>query len=129
MTIVFRIALILCALATFAYILRKIRHSEVKIADSTFWFIFALLLVLLAVFPQIAFFLSDIFGIESPANFVFLAIIAVLLIREFFTTVELSQLRNKVVALAQSEALAELKAAEGDERADSDAGAAARKGN
>ena len=126
MTVVFRIALILCALATFAYILRKIRHSEVKIADSTFWFIFALLLVLLAVFPQIAFFLSDIFGIESPANFVFLAIIAVLLIREFFTTVELSQLRNKVVALAQSEALAEIEAAEGEAASDAPASAKPR---
>ena len=121
MTLLFRITLIVCALLVFIYVLRKIRHSEVKIADSTFWFIFALLLVLLAVFPQIAFFLSDIFGIESPANFVFLAIIAVLLIREFFTTVELSQLRNKVVALAQSEALAELEAAEGDGRADAKA--------
>ena len=32
--------------------------------------------------------------------------------REFFTTVELSQLRNKVAALAQAEALAELDAIE-----------------
>ena len=112
MTIVFRIALILCALATFAYILRKIRHSEVKIADSTFWFIFALVILLLAVFPSIAFFFSSIFGIESPSNCVFLAIIAILLVREFFTTVELSQLRNKVAALAQAEALAELDAIE-----------------
>lgn len=112
MTLLFRITLILCALLLFAYILRKIRHSEVKIADSTFWFTFALFIVLLAVFPQIAFFFSNIFGIESPSNFVFLAIIAILLVREFFTTVELSQLRNKVAALAQAEALAELDAIE-----------------
>ena len=112
MTLLFRITLILCALLLFAYILRKIRHSEVKIADSTFWFTFALFIVLLAVFPQIAFFFSNIFGIESPSNFVFLAIIAILLVREFFTTVELSQLRNKVAALAQAEALAEVDIAE-----------------
>ena len=42
------------------------RDAEVKIADSTFWFIFALVIVLLAVFPHIAFFFSNIFGIESP---------------------------------------------------------------
>ena len=100
MTLLFRITLIVCALLVFIYVLRKIRHSELKIADSTFWFIFALVILLLAVFPHIAFFFSNIFGIESPSNCVFLAIIAILLVREFFTTVELSQLRNKVAARA-----------------------------
>ena len=112
MTLLFRITLIVCALLVFIYVLRKIRHSELKIADSTFWFIFALVILLLAVFPSIAFFFSNIFGIESPSNCVFLAIIAILLVREFFTTVELSQLRNKVAALAQAEALAEVDIAE-----------------
>ena len=78
MTLLFRITLIVCALLVFIYVLRKIRHSEVKIADSTFWFIFALVILLLAVFPHIAFFFSNIFGIESPSNCVFLAIIAIL---------------------------------------------------
>lgn len=123
MTLLFRITLIVCALLVFIYVLRKIRHSEVKIADSTFWFIFALVIVILAVFPHIAFFFSNILGIESPSNCVFLAIIAILLVREFFTTVELSQLRNKVAALAQAEALAELDAIE-----NADAGAGANVG-
>ena len=35
MTLLFRITLIVCALLVFIYVLRKIRHSEVKIADST----------------------------------------------------------------------------------------------
>ena len=83
MTLLFRITLIVCALLVFIYVLRKIRHSEVKIADSTFWFIFALVILLLAVFPHIVFFFSNIFGIESPSNCVFLAIIAILLVREF----------------------------------------------
>ena len=124
MTLLFRITLIVCALLVFIYVLRKIRHSEVKIADSTFWFIVALVILLLAVFPHIAFFFSTIFGIESPSNCVFLAIIAILRVREFFTTVELSQLRNKVAALAQAEALAELDAIE---NTDAEAGEAASK--
>ena len=112
MTLLFRITLIVCALLVFIYVLRKIRHSEVKIADSTFWFIFALVILLLAVFPHIAFFFSNIFGIESPSNCVFLAIIAILLVR------------NKVAALAQAEALAELDAIE---NTDAEAGDAANK--
>ena len=44
--------LIVGAVASFAFMLRKIRKSEISIADSTFWFLFSLSLVLLAVFPQ-----------------------------------------------------------------------------
>lgn len=102
----YTIVLIIGAICVFAFILRKIRKSEIKIADSTFWFLFALSLVLLAVFPQIASFFSEILDIESPSNFVFLYVIAILLIREFFSTVELAKLRSRVAGLVQEEALA-----------------------
>lgn len=106
-SIIFRIALIVGALCVFAFIFWKIRRSEIKVADSTFWFLFAASFVLLAIFPQIAFFLADVLCIESPANFVYLYIIAVLVIHSFFQTVELSKLRAKLTALVQEEALAE----------------------
>ena len=88
---VFAILLVIGAVCVFAYILRKIRKSEIKIADSTFWFLFAASLVLLAIFPQIAYFFSDLLQVQSPSNFVFLYVIAVLVIREFLTTVEISK--------------------------------------
>lgn len=107
MTPLLTVALLVGAVCTLVLVLRKIRHAEVTIADSTFWFLFAISLVLLAVLPGIAFFFAGIFGIESPANFVFVYVIAVLVIREFYTTVELSQLRAKVRLLVQNEALAD----------------------
>ena len=54
MNLQFTAVLIVGAVASFAFMLRKIRKSEISIADSTFWFLFSLSLVLLAVFPQIA---------------------------------------------------------------------------
>lgn len=123
MTILFKIALVVGAVCVFAFILRKIRRSEIKISDSTFWFLFAASLVLLALFPHIAFFFSNVLGIESPANFVFLYVIAVLLIREFISTVEISKLRSRLATLAQNEALrdeASLKAGETAEDARDD---------
>lgn len=114
MTILFSMSLIIGAFCTFAFVLRKIRKSEVKIADSTFWFLFALSLVLMAIFPQIVFFFSDVFAIESPANFVFLYVIGALVIREFYSTVELSQLRSKLAALVQAAALREAEAQESE---------------
>lgn len=105
MSLLFSATLLISALLIFWLILRKIRRSEVTIADSTFWFLFALSLVLMGVFRQIPFFFAGIFGIESPANFVFAYVIAVLILREFYSTVEISQLRARVRRLAQKEAL------------------------
>lgn len=107
MSLLFSATLLIGALVTFWLILRKIRKAEVTIADSTFWFLFALSLVLMGVFRQIPFFFSDLFGIQSPANFVFVYVIAVLVIREFYATVEVSQLRAKVRNLVQNQALAD----------------------
>ena len=105
MSLLFSATLLISALLIFWLILRKIRRPEVTIADSTFWFLFALSLVLMGVFRQIPFFFAGIFGIESPANFVFAYVIAVLILREFYSTVEISQLRARVRGLAQKEAL------------------------
>lgn len=105
MSILFRILLIAGALLSFAFILTKIRKSEIKIADSTFWFLFALGVVILAVFPQVAYVFCNILGIESPVNFVYLAIISILVIRHFMTTVEIAHLRSRLTTLVQEEGL------------------------
>lgn len=107
MSLLFSATLLIGALLTFGLILRKIRKAEVTIADSTFWFLFALSLVLMGVFRRIPFFFADLFSIESPANFVFVYVIAVLVIHEFYATVEVSQLRAKVRNLVQNQALAD----------------------
>ncbi len=44
---------------------------------------------------------SDLLGIESPANFVFITIIFVLLINQFFTTIKLSQTEMKLRDLVE----------------------------
>ena len=109
MSLLFSATLLIGALLTFGLILCKIRKAEVTIADSTFWFLFALSLVLMGVFRQIPFFFAELFSIESPANFVFVYVIAVLVIREFYATVEVSQLRAKVRNLVQNQALADVR--------------------
>lgn len=105
MTPLFRVLLVGGALLSLVFMLRKIRKSEIRISDSTFWFVFAVSLLALAVFPQIASFCSGVFGVESPANFVFLYVVAVLFMREFATTAELSRLRNRLTTLVQEETL------------------------
>ncbi len=112
MSLLFSATLLIGALLTFWFVLRKIRKAEVTIADSTFWFLFALSLVLMGVFREIPFFFANVFDIESPANFVFVYVIAVLVLREFYTTIEMSQLRAKVRNLVQNQALATVRQAD-----------------
>ena len=107
MNLTLTIVLVAGALIVFLGIVWKIRKAELSVASSVFWFLFSISLLLLAFFPQIAYFFSYLFNIESPANFVFLYVIAVLLIRSFMDTIQITKLHAKLNDLVQEQALSE----------------------
>lgn len=105
MNINYRIVLVLGAIVVFAFVLRKLKKTEMSVANSVFWLLFAVALVIAAVFPSVVFLFSGLIGIESPSNFIFLCVIALLLIKCFTLTVEVSSLRERLDVLAQEIAL------------------------
>lgn len=105
MAIGLRVLLIAGAAFMMVFVLWKIRKSQLLTSDAIFWSILSIVFILLAIFPQIAFMVSYWLGVESPANFVFLATIAVLIARELFDTVQISQLKNKLTRSVQNESL------------------------
>ena len=105
MSISLRIALVIVSLITFIFILQKIRKAQMKISDSLYWIFMAILLLIAAVFPIIPMKLSELLGIESPANFVYLSIIFLLIIHNFSMTLKVSKLETKLERLAQRYAL------------------------
>ena len=105
MTTVLRGVLILMSLLVLVIIVRKIRQSRAKIEDSMFWVFFALLLVVFSVFPQAANWLSDLVGTMSTANFIFLLMIFLLLVKCFSMSMRISQLETKLKELVQRIAL------------------------
>ena len=107
MTAVLRIGLILISIMSFFIIVRKIRKSKIRIEDGLFWVVFAIILIVFAVFPGVIYFISDFVGAKPPANIVYLIIIGMLLIKLFFMSIQISLLENKVVNLAQEMALKE----------------------
>lgn len=107
MTIYLRIMLIVFSLLTSYYLLKKIRKSQLQIEDSLFWIAFSFSIALLSIIPAIAIKMSEIIGIESPANFVFLVIIFILLIKVFRLSIKISQLEHNVRILAQEIAIYE----------------------
>ena len=70
-----------------------------------FWFLLALVLIVMALFPQLVYLFSNALGFESPANFVFLCMLAVVIFRQLTVSVENARLRNKVTQLTQAIAL------------------------
>lgn len=105
MSIALRIALIaVSALVTF-FVLKKIRRAQLNIDDAIYWIVFAFLLLLLSIFPQLAIWASDLLDILSPANFVFLFMIFVVLIKLFHLSIDLSVQKHRLNRLVQKLAL------------------------
>ena len=94
MSVMLRVFLVICAVVVLAFVVRKIKKAQLSATGSIYWLLLSLGLVVVAVFPQIAFFFSDLLGVQSPSNFVFLAIIALLLIRQFNLQSQVTQLQT-----------------------------------
>ncbi len=107
MTPAFRVLLFVAAALMLWLVLGNIRRARLAIPDSLFWFFFAAVLVLLAIFPEIAFWASRMLGVESPVNLVYLAVLAVVLWRLFQMTLRISALNTKIEELTQQMALEE----------------------
>lgn len=105
MTFILRCVLICVSILLTCYLLRRIRHSKMKIEDSIFWVMFALLLVAFSLFPRLADFISRMVGTYSTANFIFTFMIFILLLKVFFQSVKISQLERRVTELIQAFAL------------------------
>lgn len=107
MSIGLRAILIFFSIWTMFYLVRKIRQSKLEIEYALFWIGFSVMLIVLSVFPQIIYWLTDLIGIQSPVNFVFLVIIFILIMKSFMMTLEISQLNHRLKNLVQEIALKE----------------------
>ena len=109
MAIELRVTLIILSVLALIYIVRRIRHSKVNINDTIFWIVFAVLLILISIFPIIIFFFAGLLGIQSPQNFLFLLIIGILTLKIFTMSVKVSELQDKITALVQKTAIHDFK--------------------
>ena len=105
MTVTLRIILILASLLCCGWILNNIRKAKVRIEDSVFWICFSGGLVLISIFPQLIDAGAVFLGIQSSQNFLFLAIIFVLIVKLFRMTLRISQMDSKLQTLTQTIAI------------------------
>jgi hypothetical protein len=83
------------------YTMRKMRKSQMELSDTIFWLLSSIALVVLSIFPQLAFVFARLTGIHAPLNFVLVSIIFVTLLKIFSLSVEVSQLKIKLRSLIQ----------------------------
>lgn len=107
MTLELRIVLIVVSILTTMLIMRKIRQSKLQIEDSIFWIGFSGLLIVCSVFPAVPAVLASLAGTYTTANFIFMAVIFLLIVKLFHMSIKMSQLETKVKDLVQQAALEE----------------------
>ena len=105
MSFTLRICLLIAALVTAVWILRKIYKCKVKLEDAIFWFCMAVILAILGLFPNIAYILADLIGIQAPVNLIFLLMMALMIEKMFTLSIKVSQLEDKITVLSAELAL------------------------
>lgn len=105
MSLGLRILLIVGAVGTMVYFIFQIRRSRMQIGYAVSWTLFSVLLVVMSLFPELFTGLSGLLGFQSPANMVYLAIIFVLLLKQFSMTMKLSRIDEQITGLTQTIAL------------------------
>lgn len=107
MSLALRILLIVISIFSMIIMMRKIRHSKFQIEYAIFWILFSLVLIIIAIFPELTIWLANLIGIQSPVNMIFLMIIFVLMAKLFYLNIQISHLEYKVKELIQKLALNE----------------------
>ena len=100
-----RILMILGAVFLMVFMIKKIRQAKVKIEYTVFWIIFSGILVLMGIFPQLFYWVSELLGFQAPINMIYLVIIFVLIVKLFLISVQIYQLENKLDSLTQKVAI------------------------
>lgn len=116
MTLLFRIILLAVCLFTYFFLHHSIKKEKMRIEESIFWLILSLLLLFFSIFPGIPDILARLLGIYSTANFLFLFVIFILLLRLFYVNAALGKLEERVKTLVQNEALRDRREREQDRR-------------
>lgn len=108
MSITLRVLLIIASFFSFLLCLKRIKQAKLKITNSVVWMLGSLSLVLMAIFSNVVEWIAVKLGFIAPVNFVFLVMIAFLLMQTFIDNIRISALNEKIKDLDHYIALKEL---------------------
>lgn len=97
----------ICAILFLCATISYIRKKGLDLYHSIMWFLGAAILLLMAVFPAPITALAGLVGVETPSNFVFLILIAFLLLTSLSMSAAISRQHTRIKHLVQSVAILE----------------------
>jgi hypothetical protein len=105
MSIAAHVLIIVLAAAVIAFIIHLVRSGRLRAKYSVLWLTIGLGLAVLAIFPDLLVWISDLFGISyAPATFMLLALSFLMVLVLHFSW-ELSRLEDRTRSLAEEHAL------------------------
>lgn len=108
MSITLRILLIIASIFSLILCLKRIKQAKLKITNSVVWMLGSVALVLMAIFSNVVEWIAVKLGFIAPVNFVFLVMIAFLLMQTFIDNIRISALNEKIKDLNHYIALKEI---------------------
>lgn len=118
MSVVLRVILIVCSVLSFLLCVKKIKQAKLAVENSIVWMTGSIILVLMSIFSDQVTWISSKLGFISPANFVFVIIIAFLLIEVYSNNLKLTELNEKIKNLDHYIALKEYEVKNGGKKDD-----------
>lgn len=102
-----QIFLIVCVLCFFLMILRYLIKRKLNLKYTLIWLAAAVVMLIVAIFPQIIYFLCSLIGIETPAHAIFFFAIIFLFAIVMMLTAIVSHMNIRVYKNTQTQALLE----------------------
>ena len=100
MSVTLRVILIISSFIAFYLCITKIKNSVT-------WMLGCIILILMSIFPNVVVWISEKLGFVAPVNFIFLVMIAFLLMQTFIDNIHITSLNEKIKDLNHYIALKE----------------------
>jgi len=94
-----RLGLVLASVLVLAFIIVTVVHRKLNIKYSIVWMLWALASLLMAIFPETFYVLSDLLGIQMPVNTVFLIMTALLYALTFYVYIMITKHNEEIIKL------------------------------
>lgn len=94
-----QIILIIAAIVVFAFVVRSSIRTKMDAKSAVLWISWALGVLIIGIFPQIAEWIARLIGIQYAANFVFLLMIFFLFLFTYNIYIEMSKMKKEIKQL------------------------------
>lgn len=94
-----RVGLLIASAIALLFVILNVKNKRLNIKYSIVWILWAILSLLMAIFPETFYMFSMLIGIELPVNAVFLIMIGLLYALTFYAYMMVSKHNDEIIQL------------------------------